>query len=157
MTRIEEERQNKLKWKLAVCERVDEILTKREERVYEYITRPTGSPRYEVTFAENNFVVDIGTKHCSCGLWQLEGKPYVHAVCVYKSQNKDPRKYVHKDFLMTTWFTVYSHFLEPLRGPMFWTKSLYPDILPPDIRVLPRKPKRCRTKDVIQRMEEAEK
>ncbi|GAA0173102.1 hypothetical protein LIER_41459 [Lithospermum erythrorhizon] len=57
---------------------------------------------YEVTYAEHSFMADIGTKHCSCGLWQLGDRSCVHAVCVYKSQNKDPRKYVHKDFLMTT-------------------------------------------------------
>ncbi|GAA0145792.1 hypothetical protein LIER_36191 [Lithospermum erythrorhizon] len=58
---------------------------------------------------------------------------------------------------MTTWFTVYSHFVEPLRGPMFRTKSPYPDILPPDIRVLLGRPKRYWQKDVVERVEEDEK
>ncbi|GAA0169628.1 hypothetical protein LIER_24070 [Lithospermum erythrorhizon] len=83
--------------------------------------------------------------------------PCDHAVCMYKSHNKDPRKYVHKDFLLSTWFDVYNNFLEPLRGPIFWTKSPYPDILPPDIRFLPGKPKRCRQKEASERREEAKK
>ncbi|GAA0144821.1 hypothetical protein LIER_36013 [Lithospermum erythrorhizon] len=108
----------------------------REKKIYEYITRASGSPRYEVTYAQHSFVVDIEKKHCSCGLWQLGGIPCVRAFCVYKSQNKDPRKYVHKNYL---------------------TKSPYPDILPPDIRFLPGRAKSCRTKDAAERVEEAEK
>ncbi|GAA0176163.1 hypothetical protein LIER_29208 [Lithospermum erythrorhizon] len=56
--------------------------------------------------------------------------PCMHAVCVYKSKNKGPRKY---------------------------TKISYHDILPPDIRGLPRKPNGCRNKDVTERREEDDK
>ncbi|GAA0149648.1 hypothetical protein LIER_08778 [Lithospermum erythrorhizon] len=61
------------------------------------------------------------------------------------------------DFLLRTWFVAYTIFLEPLRGPVFWTKSPYPAILPPNMRVLPGRPKRCRNKDAAERAEEAEK
>ncbi|GAA0186895.1 hypothetical protein LIER_34183 [Lithospermum erythrorhizon] len=40
---------------------------------------------------------------------------------------------------------------------MFWRNSPYPAILLPDRRVLPGRPKRCRTKDAAERREEAEK
>ncbi|GAA0169755.1 hypothetical protein LIER_24163 [Lithospermum erythrorhizon] len=38
-----------------------------------------------------------------------------------------------------------------------WTKSSYPDILPPELRVLPGRPKRCRQKDETEMREIAEK
>ncbi|GAA0152628.1 hypothetical protein LIER_11060 [Lithospermum erythrorhizon] len=157
MTRIEEEREKKLKWKGIVCPRVNETLRLREKKIHEFITRASGSSEYEVTSAKHSFVVDMEKKQCSCGIWQLGGTPCVHAVCVYKARNKDPRKYVHKDFLLSTWFMAYNNYLQPLRGPVFWTKNPYPAILPPDMRVLPGRPKRCRNKGAAKRAEEAEK
>ncbi|GAA0171278.1 hypothetical protein LIER_25350 [Lithospermum erythrorhizon] len=74
VTRIEEEREKKLRWKGIV------------------------TPRYEVSSVQYSFVVDMEKKHCS-----------------------------------------------------------YPHILSPDMRVLPGRPKRCRTKDATERAEEAEK
>ncbi|GAA0156468.1 hypothetical protein LIER_13964 [Lithospermum erythrorhizon] len=153
MTRIEEEREKKLKWKGVFCPRVVETLRHIEKKIHEYITRAFGSPRYEVTSAKHSFVVDIEKKHCSCG----RGTPCVHAVCVYNERNKDPRKYVHTYFLLSTWFVVCNNFLEPLRGLVFWTKSPYPTILRSKMWVLPGRPKRCCNKDAAERAEEAEK
>ncbi|GAA0174367.1 hypothetical protein LIER_27770 [Lithospermum erythrorhizon] len=149
MTRLVDEQEKKMKIKGVVGPNVSKVLREREKHIHEYITRPSGSPRYEVTSAKHSFVVDVEKKICSCGLWQLGGIPCVHVVCVYRSHNKNPRKYVHPILTKPTLLTVYSHFLESLRGPTFWTKSPYPDILPPELRVLPRKPKRCRQKDEI--------
>ncbi|GAA0161695.1 hypothetical protein LIER_17949 [Lithospermum erythrorhizon] len=106
MTRIVKEREKKLKCKGSVGPRIDEVLEKREEKLYEFIVRASGSPRYEVTSAHHSFVVDLEKKECSCGLWQLGGAS---------------------------------------------------SILPPDIRVLPRRPKRCRKKVIAERREEVEK
>ncbi|GAA0139557.1 hypothetical protein LIER_01077 [Lithospermum erythrorhizon] len=80
MARIEEERENKEKWKGLVCLRVDELLKKKSKRNEEYITRSSGSPRYEVSSADHSFVVDIEKKSCACGLWQLGEVSCVHAV-----------------------------------------------------------------------------
>ncbi|GAA0150935.1 hypothetical protein LIER_37203 [Lithospermum erythrorhizon] len=77
ITRIEKEREKKVKWKGIVCPRVDETPRLREKKIYEYIIRAfgSGSPRYEVTFAKHSFVVDMEKKQCSCGLWQSRGTP----------------------------------------------------------------------------------
>ncbi|GAA0147450.1 hypothetical protein LIER_36521 [Lithospermum erythrorhizon] len=48
-------------------------------------------------------------------------------------------------------------FLEPLRGPTFWRKIPYPDILPPELCVLLGRPKKCRQKDETELREIAEK
>ncbi|GAA0179086.1 hypothetical protein LIER_42196 [Lithospermum erythrorhizon] len=96
------------------CPRVNEDLMKCETKIFDYITRSSGSPSYEVTYAKHGFVVDIDKNHFSCGMWQLDGMPCVHAVCVYKSHNKGPKKFVHQDFHKSTWLNVYSQFLEPL-------------------------------------------
>ncbi|GAA0141993.1 hypothetical protein LIER_03004 [Lithospermum erythrorhizon] len=157
MTWIEEERERKMKCKGLVCPRVNELLVLRGKRVNEFITRSSRSPRYEVSYVRQCFVVDIEKRTCSCELWQLGGIPCVHAVCVFRSLNKDPRKYVHQTYLKTTFLEVYSHTLEPLNGPIMWTKSSYPDILPTDIRVLPRRPKRCRRVDPSEAREKKEK
>ncbi|GAA0149990.1 hypothetical protein LIER_09026 [Lithospermum erythrorhizon] len=123
MARIEEERETKEKRKGLVCPRVDELLKRRSKRSEEYIARSNGSPRYEVSSPNHNFIVNIEKKSCACGLWQLGGVPCVHAVCVYRALNKDPRKFVHEALLKTTFLEVYNHTLEPLNGPTMWTKA----------------------------------
>ncbi|GAA0171748.1 hypothetical protein LIER_41213 [Lithospermum erythrorhizon] len=119
MNRIDKECQKKLRRKGVGYERIDEVLRKREEKIFDLFTRPSGSPRCEVTSAKHIFVIDIEKRQCSCGLWQLGRLPCVHSICVYKSRNKDLRQFIHKDYLKSTWLTIYSDFMEPLRGPVF--------------------------------------
>ncbi|GAA0176659.1 hypothetical protein LIER_29579 [Lithospermum erythrorhizon] len=136
-----------LKWKGKVCPRVHETLQEREKLASSYITRASGSSRYSVSTAQHGFVVDTNKMVCSCGLWQLGGVPCVHVVCVYKSLRKDPRLFVHKYFTPDNFLAGYSHYLKPLRGNVFWPKTSYTPILPPDMRVLPGRPKKCRRVD----------
>ncbi|GAA0166791.1 hypothetical protein LIER_21868 [Lithospermum erythrorhizon] len=82
MTRIVEEREKKLKCKGSVGSRIDKVLEKREETLYDFIVKASGSPRYEVTSTHHSFLVDIEKKECSCVLWQLGDTPCMHAVCV---------------------------------------------------------------------------
>ncbi|GAA0160932.1 hypothetical protein LIER_17371 [Lithospermum erythrorhizon] len=89
-------------------------------------------PRYGVSTAHDAWVVDVQAKHCSCGLCQLSG---------IFSKNTQAR--------------IYSHLLEPIRVPTFWPKL--PTVLPPVMRVLLGRSKKCRTIDAHEKREKAEK
>ncbi|GAA0187154.1 hypothetical protein LIER_34442 [Lithospermum erythrorhizon] len=78
--------------------------------------------------------------------WQLSGVPSVHDVCVFMAQNKDSRLFVNQIFSKKTQERISSHLLEPIRGPKFWPKLPHlPTALPPVMRVLPGRPKKCKT------------
>ncbi|GAA0147789.1 hypothetical protein LIER_07405 [Lithospermum erythrorhizon] len=88
MNWIDEERHKKLRRKSVICERIDEVLRKREEKIFDFITRPSRSLRYAVTSAKHSFVVDIEKRQCSCGLWQLGGLPWRPKRCRQKDASE---------------------------------------------------------------------
>ncbi|GAA0154407.1 hypothetical protein LIER_12397 [Lithospermum erythrorhizon] len=77
---------------------------------------------------------------------QREVPQVEHRLCV---------KHFHANW--NTFKAVYNHTLEPLGAPSFWPNPELPEILPPDIRVLPGRPKKCRIIDVQELKEKAEK
>ena len=157
MNRLVKERKAKESMRPDVLPRVEALIKTRERLSRKYITTFCGRGKYSVTGGVHTFVVNRDRKKCTCGLWQLGGIRCVHAVCMYQSINKDPRKFVHKDYSKQTFLKVYDHFLAPIRGPMFWQKTHLPDIQPPEIRVLPGRPKRNRNVDAYEARERAER
>lgn len=144
-------------WRGDISPKAAKIIEHRESLTVNYITVFNGHARYGVSTANHAWVVDVQKQTCSCGLWQLSGIPCVHGVCVYMAQNKDSRLFVNDAFKKDTQLRIYSHFVEPIRGPTFWPQLDLPTVLPPDMRVLPGRPKKSRKVDANEKREKAEK
>ncbi|GAA0185710.1 hypothetical protein LIER_32998 [Lithospermum erythrorhizon] len=67
--RLVDEQENKMNIKGIVSPNVIKVLKEREKRTHEYITRPSGSPRYDITSAKHSFVVDVENVRVDCGSW----------------------------------------------------------------------------------------
>ena len=98
-----------------------------------------GENEYQVTGPYNDqVVVDIMKKSCSCRKWELTGMPCKHAVAAlwdlagHKEGVGIPENWVHECYWLTTWKKVYSHKIYCLNGPNLWKKHPSPlTLIPP--------------------------
>ncbi|KAE8684549.1 hypothetical protein F3Y22_tig00111127pilonHSYRG00005 [Hibiscus syriacus] len=71
------------------------------------------------------------------------GIPCIHDVSVMVINNQRPKAYVHNSYFVTTQREIYSHFIQPMRGPNQWlTDTTCEPVIPPTIRRPPGRPKK---------------
>ncbi|GKB70519.1 mutator type transposase, partial [Tanacetum coccineum] len=97
-----------------------------------------GEDQYQVMGPYNDqCVVDVKEKTCSCRKWELTGMPCKHAVAALwdrdgnKSDVGIPESWVHACYWLVTWKKVYSYKINPLNGKDLWKKHLCPNTLTP--------------------------
>nr|KAJ0201772.1 hypothetical protein LSAT_V11C600322670 [Lactuca sativa] len=93
----------------------------------EYIREWNGGDKYQVTGAlQDQHVVDVRNKTCTCRKWELIGIPCRHAIATLNEMSKDPEaeldiyKWVHKVYFLETWKKAYSFKVEPIKDLICW-------------------------------------
>ncbi|CAI9262195.1 unnamed protein product [Lactuca saligna] len=121
-----------------------------------YIARWNSSDKYEVQGPwQDQHVVDMGQRVCSCRKWELTGIPCRHVIAVLfdKADNGEDvgelYTYVHKVHWLETWKEAYSYKVEPIKGRIMWPVSDCPiKISPPPHRNQPGRPKKKRQRSM---------
>ncbi|CAI9262685.1 unnamed protein product [Lactuca saligna] len=111
-----------------------------------------GDEKYQVKGPWNDqHVVDMHERVCSCRKWELTDIPSRHVIYVlYNKVDHGERvhelhTYVHKVHWLQTWKTAYGYKVEPIKGRALWPRSECPmQITPPPHRNQPGRPKRKR-------------
>ncbi|GKB39857.1 mutator type transposase [Tanacetum coccineum] len=113
-----------------------------------------GGTKYQVSGPyEDQCVVDMEEKNCSCRKWELTGMPCKHAVAVINEMtitNVDvgvPESWVHSSYWVSTWAKQYSYTINPINGRNLWSKHPSPyTIIPPKIHPQIGRPPKSRKK-----------
>ncbi|KAL4575660.1 hypothetical protein LXL04_022511 [Taraxacum kok-saghyz] len=108
-----------------------------------------GGQKYQVEgFQNDQHVVDMGSRECTCRKWELTGIPCKHAIATlfemakYGEHVGELYTYVHKVYWLDTWKEMYSFKVEPIKGRAMWPKSDCPiTLLPPPHYNTPGRPK----------------
>nr|KAJ0190181.1 hypothetical protein LSAT_V11C800400300 [Lactuca sativa] len=142
-----------------------DILTVRKTVASQYIARWNGGGKYQVTGAlQDQHVVDVRNKTCTCRKWELIGIPCRHAIATLNEMSKDPEadldiyKWVHKVYFLETWKKAYSFKVEPIKGRSMWPKSECPTkLIPPPHRTQVGRPKKKRRQSEGERLSKKQK
>nr|KAJ0202613.1 hypothetical protein LSAT_V11C500266050 [Lactuca sativa] len=142
-----------------------DILTARKTVASQYIARWNGGDKYQVTGAlQDQHVVDVRNKTCTCRKWELIGIPCRHAIATLNEISKDPEadldiyKWVHKVYFLETWKKAYSFKVEPIKGRSMWPKSECPTkLIPPPHRTQVGRPKKKRRQSEGERLSKKQK
>ncbi|XP_052627340.1 uncharacterized protein LOC128133865 [Lactuca sativa] len=142
-----------------------DILTARKTVASQYIARWNGGDKYQVTGAlQDQHVVDVRNKTCTCRKWELIGIPCRHAIATLNEMSKDPEadldiyKWVHKVYFLETWKKAYSFKVEPIKGRSMWPKSECPTkLIPPPHRTQVGRPKKKRRQSEGERLSKKQK
>ncbi|KAH9769615.1 SWIM-type domain-containing protein [Citrus sinensis] len=76
-------------------------------------------------------VVDLGTKHCDCGEWDVSGLPCKHAMCCIDAMRYNVNDYIHHLLKKIAFKKTYSHQLYPVPDESIWPLLLHDNLLPP--------------------------
>ena len=128
------------------------IMEKNEAAATQYIAEWCGDEKYQVKGPWNDqHVVDMHERVCSCRKWELTGIPCRHVISVLYNKADhgecvhELHTYVHKVHWLQTWKTTYGYKVEPIKGRALWPRSECPmQITPPPHRNQPGRPKRKR-------------
>ncbi|XP_047953996.1 uncharacterized protein LOC125200390 [Salvia hispanica] len=122
-------------------------LEKLKEKVGDCMVREAGEWVYQVNTKFNEqFVVDIRDRSCSCRRWMLTGLPCPHAIAAIQMTGEDVDSFVAQCYSTETLQLVYAPIIYPVHGPDMWPRTPHPDIVPPDLTRLPGRPKGARQK-----------
>jgi hypothetical protein len=101
-----------------------------KQEASEYTATWNGGNLYGVTGPWNNqCVVDVVHRTCTCRKWELTGLPCKHAVASIWNMAANrvdvglPESWVHPCYLLDTWRQVYSHHINPIREKIMWPRT----------------------------------
>ncbi|PPD92806.1 hypothetical protein GOBAR_DD10238 [Gossypium barbadense] len=150
MTRLVSMREAAEKYPGPLCPRIQKKLSKIVSQSNNIWPIYAGNEKYGVDCGlGNKHVVDLFNSSCSCRKWDLSGIPCKHVVSCMQLLAVSPETYVNTCYTVTTQLNIYSHLINPVKGPMQWehVRDMEP-IIPPIIRMPPGRPKQTRRKEI---------
>ncbi|XP_060958349.1 uncharacterized protein LOC115712279 [Cannabis sativa] len=103
--------------------------------------------KYQVTYGDTTFIVDLTENSCSCKEFQLEGIPCAHAIAAIDANHFDKYKFCSEWYSKSVLLETYAGSVNPLPNKEDWNT---PDeikedrIKPPEFKVKPGRPKKRR-------------
>ncbi|XP_041995750.1 uncharacterized protein LOC121745872 [Salvia splendens] len=133
----------------AIGPKIRKKLEKTKEKIGECMVREAGEWIYQVNTKWNDqFVVDLWDRTCSCRRWMLTGLPCQHAIAAIEMTSENVDDFVAKCYSKETFKMVYEAIIYLVQGPQQWTKTAHPNVIPPELTKLPGRPKGARQKSV---------
>ncbi|GAA0186091.1 hypothetical protein LIER_33379 [Lithospermum erythrorhizon] len=116
MGRINTRRLTMSKKSRSLCVKIKIILDKNIDESVGMTYIWNGMNDFEVKGSEDQYTVDTGKCHCSCGTWQLSGVPCAHAIVCLRFLGKTIVDCVPKCYKKSTFLQTYTHVLNPMCG-----------------------------------------
>ncbi|KAH6770200.1 hypothetical protein C2S52_015003 [Perilla frutescens var. hirtella] len=109
---------------------------------------PALQGKFEVCHRQNQFIVDMPGKKCSCRAWDLTGIPCIHAISAITFLKEEPSDFVSECYTVMKYIEAYKYGIEPTNGPTMWPHADGYPVLPPLVRKMPGRPKKKRKRGV---------
>ncbi|GJZ36916.1 mutator type transposase [Tanacetum coccineum] len=118
---------------------VTKVFNKIKEAASECSVDWNGSDLFQVKGPyQDQCVVNLNQKTCSCRKWEISGIPCKHAIAAIHDMADNgmdvgtPEDWVHESYKLQTWMNVYAHKINPINGRDMWSKFECPTtLLPP--------------------------
>ncbi|XVF46934.1 hypothetical protein PTKIN_Ptkin03bG0068200 [Pterospermum kingtungense] len=119
-----------------LCPKIQMKVDKSIDESRKCFAKHAGQSRYQVSCGpDNQHVVNLEDRTCSCKKWDLTGIPCKHAVSAMFITEERPESYVDECYTKATQLKIYPHFISPIRGAKQWRNVPNMEvILPPQIR-----------------------
>ncbi|CAL1359314.1 unnamed protein product [Linum trigynum] len=133
-----------------ICPQARSIIAEEDVKARKCLARASTNDRVEVRIGAAGFVVDLGSRDCTCGAWQLSGIPCCHAQSAMGLMRLNVEDYVHECYLVTTARKVYAHGMPCMSGPQTWPSAEGYPVYPPIQKAMPGRPKKKRRKEAAE-------
>ncbi|KAK8697017.1 hypothetical protein V6N13_113181 [Hibiscus sabdariffa] len=159
MQRIAKKKVEADKWSIILCPKIQKKLDAAIESSNRCWPTHAGGHKFQISCGiHTQHAVDLSEHTCSYRKWQLTGIPCHHAISVIFLLDQRPDAFVDVCYKTITQQAIYSHMIEPVRGPDQWT----PDttclpILPPIQKQPPDRPQKNRKKEADEKNDHSRK
>ncbi|GAA0153662.1 hypothetical protein LIER_11846 [Lithospermum erythrorhizon] len=114
-----------------ICVKIKKILEDNIKDYVGYTYKWNGRDGFEVKAHNEQHVVDIGRRTCSCGAWLLSGIPCSHDIpCLYHLKKSLP-DYINDCYKISTFTLTYSHVLNHMSVAHLWDTTVGMPLQPP--------------------------
>ncbi|KAL5561103.1 hypothetical protein UlMin_030850 [Ulmus minor] len=151
MAEFKERRLKSNSWFSVLAPSAEKRMVEAISRASPYQVLRSDEVEFEVLSTERAFIVNIGTRSCSCRDWQLDGIPCSHGVAALISCRKDVYAYTEKCFRVASYRETYAEEIYPLAGKLERRKEDEADedddslvVRPPKFRRPPGRPEKKR-------------
>ncbi|XP_075095303.1 uncharacterized protein LOC142173581 [Nicotiana tabacum] len=124
------------------------VLQENTTKSMKCVVRWNGQYGYEVKEEHTSkHIVNLNMLICTCRAWMLKGIPCAHVVAAIHFKKLEPVNYIAYWYHRETYMKTYSHFLQPVKNMEMWPQSQNPSVIPPEVRLMPGRPKKVRMKE----------
>ncbi|KAJ1439028.1 Zinc finger, PMZ-type [Sesbania bispinosa] len=132
----------------SICPRILEKLEVSKKDAMNCLVYVGGHRTFEVSHCnEGNKVVNLIERTCTCIKWQMTGIPCSHVVAAILDERGRPENYVDEIFSKETLLKAYDWHIHPMPGEEDWPECNYDEILPPNVKITPGRPKKKRIRE----------
>jgi len=97
-----------------------------------------------VSMLGEKYTINPNTQDCSCRRWLINVTPYYHSLTTMKFLNLNGEEYISHWFRRSTYEKIYNSIIFPMNEQLLWSKTSFPNLLPPRKRTFHRRPKEKR-------------
>ncbi|KAK8706545.1 hypothetical protein V6N13_050106 [Hibiscus sabdariffa] len=147
MHRLVEHKKKLISWKGELCPKIAKKLEEHKVRSSFYHVIWNVANGCEVMHNEDNFVVDVRGRKCTCKMWDLTGISCSHDVSVIVCREESLENYVLHLYKKEVYQELYSVVIPTIPSEKYWKDSRMDKIDPPLNRKLSGRPKHKRRKE----------
>lgn len=150
MSRITALRGKLSRWNGKIMPKPRKRLDREVEHSGHWFPTWSDTDKFEVTHSMfvQRFVVNIDKRICSCNFWELVGIPCRHAVAAMSYVEAGLEEFVDSCYSRATYEMCYSHGVSPINGEDMWPDVDCEEMLPPQYKRGPGRPKKLRRREV---------
>ncbi|KAJ1406287.1 Zinc finger, PMZ-type [Sesbania bispinosa] len=148
MKRFHVKRDGMLTRRHSIFPRILEKLEMSKKYAMNCLVHIEGHITFEVSHCnEGDKVVNLIERTCTCTEWQMTGIPCSHVVAAILDERGRPENYVDEIFSKETFLKAYDWHIHPMPGEEDWHECNYDEILPPNVKISPGRPKKKRIRE----------
>ncbi|KAK9192975.1 hypothetical protein WN944_003670 [Citrus x changshan-huyou] len=103
-------------------------------------------------YPTRRFIVDLMSRSCDCGYWDLAGIPCTHAMVAISHARHTATEYLPKYFSKEAYLNTYAVMFKPILDKVTWDPCDRPKLFPPEItKKIGRPKKKCALRPSIAR------
>jgi len=132
MTRIVN-KQNEMndKFQGPLCPKIRKKILRRSEWANLCYALPAGHGVFQVNERDNQYIVELATKHCDCRRWDLTGIPCNHAIAALRHEKIPAESVVPACYSVDSFNKAYEFNIWPCRDQREWEHVNGPQVGPP--------------------------
>ncbi|KAK9175476.1 hypothetical protein WN944_027483 [Citrus x changshan-huyou] len=95
-------------------------------------------------YPARRFIVDLVSRSCNCGHWELSGLPCAHVMAAISHARHTAKEYLPKYFTKQAYLNTYVVMFKPIPDKVTWDRCDRPKLSPPEITKKIGRPKNSR-------------